>query len=204
MIDSRSRKVPIIFLSGAVAYKNPHASKIKESDPKVVSGLGGFYGFSKLLAEKIFTHISEVGLKYVILIPSSIYGFGLPGDKLVQNLINKASSNEVITIMGHKNRINFIHAYDVANAALQAYKNQSWGIFNISSIEKKSILEVAETAVSLSGNGSIVILEDKKKIPPFIRFDLDSELAKKSFGFEVKVTLKEGMTLMKNNLLLPC
>ena len=38
----------------------------------------------------------------------------------------------------------------------------------------------------------------------FERFDLDSKLAKKDFGFEAKVNLKEGMLLMKNKMFIPC
>ena len=128
---AKLRNIPIVFLSGAVVYKNSHASRIIETDPKVVNGFGGFYGYSKLLAESIFGHLSAEGLKCIILRPSSIYGYGLPSEKLVQNYIDMASSNSDIRITGHKNRINLIHAYDVATAAFSAYKNESWGIFNI-------------------------------------------------------------------------
>jgi nucleoside-diphosphate-sugar epimerase len=115
-----------------------------------------------------------------------------------------ASSNREIQITGHKNRINLIHAYDVANAALSAYKNEAWGVFNISSREGSTILEIAESAVSISDGGSIVVQDDNKKDAHFIRFDLSSELAKKSFGFETEINLKEGMLLMKNKVFIPC
>ncbi len=201
---AKLRNVPIVFLSGAVVYKDPHASKIIETDPKVVNGFGGFYGYSKLAAENIFSHLSAEGLKCIILRPSSIYGYGLPPEKLVQNYIDMAFSNREIQITGSKNRINLIHAYDVANAALSAYKNEAWGVFNISSREGNTILEIAESAVSISDGGSIVVQDDNKNDTRFIRFDLSSELAKKSFGFETEVNLKEGMLLMKNKMFIPC
>ena len=106
--------------------------------------------------------------------------------------------------MSAKNKINFIHAYDVSNAALQAYNNKAWGVFNISSDKKNTILEVAEIAISISGSGSLMIKEDNKHDSAFTRFDLDSRLAKESFGFEAKISLKEGMTLMKNKMIAPC
>ena len=143
---AKLRNIPIVFLSGAVVYKNPHASRIIEADPKVVNGFGGFYGYSKLLAEGIFGHFSSEGLKCIILRPSSIYGYGLPSEKLVQNYIDIAFSNSDIRITGYKNRINLIHAYDVATAAFSAYKNESWGIFNISAIK----LEKSSEMVSIS------------------------------------------------------
>ena len=89
---AKLRNIPIVFLSSAVVYKNPHASKIIETDSKVVNGFGGFYGYSKFFAESIFSHLSAEGLKCIILRPSSIYGYGLPSEKLVQNFINITSN----------------------------------------------------------------------------------------------------------------
>jgi len=200
---AKLRNVPIVFLSGAVVYKDPHTSKIIETDPKVVSGFGGFYGYSKLAAENIFSHFSAEGLKCIILRPSSIYGYGLPSEKLVQNYINIAASGGKIQVAGSKNRINLIHAYDVVNAALKAYKSSAWGVFNISSDTSNSILEIAEIAVSISEKGSIDIMDNVDN-NCFERFDLDSKLAKKDFGFEARVNLKEGMLLMKNKMFIPC
>jgi len=200
---AKLRNIPIIFLSGAVVYKNPHAPKIIETDSKVVNGLGGFYGYSKFLAESIFSHLSAEGLKCIILRPSSIYGYGLPSEKLVQSYINIASSGGKIKVAKSNNRINLIHAYDVVNAALKAYVNSAWGVFNISSDTSNSILEIAEIAVSISEEGSIDII-DNLDDNCFERFDLDSKLAKKDFGFEARVNLKEGMLLMKNKMFIPC
>ncbi len=200
---AKLRNVAIIFLSSAVIYKNTQASKIIETDSKVLNGLGGFYGYSKILAESVLSHLSENGLKCTILRPSSLYGYGLPSDKLVQKYINIASSNGVIKIKSPRNKINFIHAYDVSNAALQAFNNKAWGVFNISSREKNTILDVAEIAISISGSGSLIIEDDNKNEKAFTRFDLDSKLAKESFGFKAKITLKEGMTLMKNKMVAP-
>jgi len=200
---AKLRNIPIVFLSGAVVYKDPHASKIIETDSKVVNGFGGFYGYSKFLAESIFSHLSAEGLRCIVLRPSSIYGYGLSSEKLVQSYINIASSGGKIQVAGSKNRINLIHAYDVVNAALKAYKSSAWGVFNISSDTSNSILEIAEIAVSISEKGSIDIMDNVDN-NCFERFDLDSKLAKKDFGFEARVNLKEGMLLMKNKMFIPC
>ena len=147
--------------------------------------------------------MSAEGLKCIILRPSSLYGYGLPSEKLVQNFINIASAGGKIQVTDSRNRINFIHAFDVANAALKAYTKGSWGVFNISSDTPNSILEIAEIAVSISEKGSIDIMDNVDN-NCFERFDLDSKLAKKDFGFEARVNLKEGMLLMKNKMFIPC
>jgi len=45
---------------------------------------------------------------------------------------------------------------------------------------------------------------DNKSSNCFERFDLDSKLAKKGFGFKAEVNLKAGMMLMKNEMFIPC
>ncbi len=193
------RNIAIVFLSSSVVYKNPHATRIEESDSKVVNGYGGLYGYSKLLAEGIFKFWSENNLKCIILRPSSLYGYGLPSNKLIQNFLDIASSGGVIPIKGPENKVNFIHALDVSKAAWQAYINKSWGIFNISSNKTNSILEVAQIAISISKSGSISI-HDSPNNKHFVRFNLNSELAKFSFEFNPTIDLERGMTLMKNKM----
>lgn len=200
---AKLRNIPIIFISSSVVYENPHATKIIETDAKVVNGFGGFYGYTKFISESVFNYLSIGGLKCIILRPTSIYGYGLPSDKLVQNYINQASSDDVIRVFNPNNRVNFIHAYDVANAAWQAYNKKAWGVFNISSKKQNTILEVAEIAVSISGSGKLEVLNDDNNDTNFSRFDLDSNLAIKHFGFDAVLDLKEGMTLMKNKILIP-
>ena len=200
---AKFRNIPIVFLSGAVVYKDPCASKIIETDSKVVNGFGGFYGYSKLAAESIFSYLSAEGLKCIVLRPSSIYGYGLSAEKLVQSYINIATSGGKIQVTQPKSRVNFIHAYDVVNAALKAYSDGAWGVFNISSDASNSILDIAEIAVSISKNGSIEIV-DSIDSNYFERFDLDSSLAKERFGFKAKISLRKGMTLMKNKIQMPC
>ena len=49
--------IPIIFLSSSTIYKNPNASQITEADLKVGTQFGGFYAYSKILAEDIFSYL---------------------------------------------------------------------------------------------------------------------------------------------------
>ena len=61
-----------------------------------------------------------------------------------------------------------------------------------------SIVEIAEIAVLIARSGSFDVDEDKSKISSkFTRFDLDSGLARSSFGFQSKITLGYGMLLVK-------
>lgn len=198
------RNVPIVFLSGATVYKDPHARHITEVSPEVVSGLGGLYGYSKLLAEKTILNFVNQGLDALILRPSSVYGDGLADDKLVTSYLRTAVENNEITITEPDNRINMIHAADVAEAALIGYEMKAWGVFNVASKATTSIRELAETAVETVGSGKIRIAAIDTPSVPFVRFDLNCSEAMNVFGFESKINIKDGLKLMYGKKLLLC
>jgi len=191
--------VRVVFLSGSTVYENTNAKNIKEDAKKVVYGLGGFYGYSKLLAENIFNHYIEQGLKVTILRPTSVYGIGLGKDKLVSKFLYDAMNNHTIKIDEPENRINFIHSMDVANSALVAYLNNVSGIFNIAG-ENISIGDLADTCVNIVGSGKVEII--MKKYIPFERFDLNCEKAINEFNFKAKINIKEGIYSMHNKQML--
>ncbi|MBT6029539.1 MAG: NAD(P)-dependent oxidoreductase [Crocinitomicaceae bacterium] len=193
---AQSRDVPVVFLSGATVYDEPCAKKINETAPQVKNGFGGFYGYSKLLAEKVFDHFMECGLKLVILRPSSVYGVGLGAGKLISNYLNLASSNEIIKLESPQNRINLIHALDVSKAAFLALSNRSWGVYNVASEDNSSIQELAQSIVNVCGAGTIVINETLIGQAPFVRFDLDTSKATHAFSFKQTINLNEGLALM--------
>ena len=56
LVNGHNEKIPVIFLSSAVVYENPHALNIIETDRKATNNLGGYYGLSKILAE-IFNNL---------------------------------------------------------------------------------------------------------------------------------------------------
>ena len=187
-----------------MVYENPHASNIIETDLKALNNLGGYYGLSKILAESILDNLAKFGLKRVILRPSSIYGHGLLSDKIIQNYLNLASQNKDLIINEPNNKINFIHAYDVVKAALKAFQVESWGTFNVASEENNKIYELVNIIVSVTGSSSKIIFKESNHNNVFSRFDLNSKLAKKSFGFQSNINLEQGIQLMKKKMLTPC
>ena len=188
------RKVPIVFLSGATVYADPHAQRIKENAIKVTHGFGGFYGYSKLLAERVFKHYIADGLELIILRPSSVYGVGLGQDKLVSNYLALASTNKTIRVDASDNRINLIHALDVSKAALSAFKQKTWGTYNVASDYAPSIQELAELSVKVCGKGDIKLGDSSSK--PFLRFDLDTAKAHNTFMYKPTIPIEEGLALM--------
>lgn len=191
------RNLPVIYLSGATVYRDPHALNIVEEADKAVDSFGGWYGFSKYLAEQIFAHFVSKGLKAIILRPSSIYGTGMPNDRLVARFIQMALRGENIVITEPiANSVNFIHASDVANAAFQAFNKESWGTFNIAANRNETIFEVATQCVAQIGQGAVEIIENTENLAPFTRFDLNYDKARQSFDYKASVDIVNGIAAM--------
>tara|TARA_Y100000590_G_C15688569_1_gene1002562 strand:+ start:634 stop:1530 length:897 start_codon:yes stop_codon:yes gene_type:complete len=196
--------IPISFVSSSTVYRDPHSLNIFETDEKTAKNFGGLYGFSKLLAEQILSHYTAYGLKLVILRPSSIYGVGLGEDKLVKNFLAKAERAEVIELdsrVDAANAVNFVHASDVAWAAMRSLENAVWGEYNIPGPKCYTIEELAQSCVKLVKKGKVVIKEEGiEDSTPFVRFDLDYTNARKVFGYEPSIDLEEGLSMILNQI----
>jgi len=191
------KDIPIVFLSGAVVYANPLKQKITETDEKTKGGFGGFYGFSKLLAEEVFNFLASQGLRVCVLRPSSIYGFGLPTQKMISKFLQIAvAGGDIELVPPIYDKINLIHAHDVAEAMWQAFQSQAWGTYNIGE-KSYSVYEIAQECVKVSGNGRIRIIGNNDDCKTTERYDLDCRNAQKKFAFSAKVSLTEGIKRMR-------
>src|SRR3990167_1418580 len=193
---TRMRDIPLVFLSSSVVYADPMRTNIQEDDEKIVNGagVGGYYGLTKLLGEQAV----QENRKHIILRPSSIYGNGLPKNKMISKFLKQAQEGETISLEPPDDSMNLIHARDVANAMLDAVENEVYGIYNIGG-QEHSVSEIANTAVRVVGNGRVKMSEAVSR-EPSVRFGLNSDRAKVAFGFRTEISLDTGLRLMTNAL----
>jgi UDP-glucose 4-epimerase len=192
------RNLPFLFVSSSSIYADPDRSGIVETDPTTPHGLGGFYGLTKLLAEQILSHLSEEGLRICTFRPSSLYGAGLPSGKTVTKYIATAEAGETIEIRPPvEDRVDMIHASDVAEAALRALECGACGTYNIASEKPASFREIAEACVQVVGRGSVRVVPGPAEPKPRVRFGLDCGKAREAFGFVPKVDLAAGLESMR-------
>ena len=192
----RKRNIPLIYISGAIVYKNPYKDHIEERSPRGYNNISGFYGQTKLISEDLLYREKSEGLCLSIIRPSSIYGYGLGKDKLIFSFIDQAINNNLIQIKEPVDDcIDLIHAADVSSAIISIIKKKEWGVFNISSGKCSSIIDIAETCISIVGSGKIEILGDKtdnvKK-----RYALDHSLSIKKLGWKPCIDLYKGISSM--------
>ncbi len=192
------REVPLVYISGATVYEAPHAKAITESARLTTNNFGGFYGFTKYMSEQVLSHYVHQGLNLVVLRPSSLYGYGLNEQQLVARFLTQARNGQTIRIARPcGNRINFVHCFDVANAAIQALEEGAWGTYNIASDTMTSVLELAQVCIEQEGLGETSIEPcDGQSSPPFCRYDLQVTKAAEAFGYRSTISLREGIKLM--------
>lgn len=194
-----SRNVPMVFISGAIVYADTLALEQQESAPLGWEGLGGFYGFSKLLAEDVLLRLRQQGLKLAVVRPTSIYGFGISADKMVARFLANAEAGDVINLTQPVlDRVDLIHAADVSRAVVAVLERACWDTFNLSSGNPISVRELAEACVEAACRGRIAV---SGEIPPgyrpATRYSLDSTLARRSLGWQAAIGVKQGLKMVR-------
>lgn len=200
-----SRNVPIVQVSGAIVYAECDRQNQNEEAALGWNGQGGFYGFSKLLAEDVFKRFAQRGLRLAVLRPSSIYGYGLPADKMISRFLATANMGNTIELAQPVNeKVDVIHAADVSRAILAILQKEVWDIFNIASGRPVSIKDLAEACILVAGRGSILIKEDElQRSDPITRFSLDSGRANRLLGWQPRLDLSDGLRMMLQERVYP-
>lgn len=192
-----ARGLPMVYVSSSTTYADPSRRGIVESDPTAARTTGGFYGCSKFLSEMVLAYLRGEGLRVCVLRPSSIYGTGLHSGKMIPSFLQRAARGETIVLTPPvEDRINLVHATDVAAAALAALVREGWDTFNVAGEAAVSVLEIAEACVAVAGKGRVEIAAEPASRKPILRFDLNCDKAARAIGYRPGVTLREGLARM--------
>jgi nucleoside-diphosphate-sugar epimerase len=200
-----ARNIPIIQISGAIVYANTLAPEQKEDSPLGWNGLGGFYGFSKLLAEDVLMRLRQRGLKLGIVRPTSIYGHGISSDKMMRRFLSIAEEGGCIELVQPvDDRVDLVHASDVSRAVVAMLKRECWSIFNIASGSPISIKELAEACVQFTGRGDVSTRGERAaEYKPAVRYSLNTTLAKHKLDWQPEIDIKSGFEMMLRQCVSP-
>lgn len=192
------RGIPLVHISGAIVYANPRALLQNEYAATGWSGLGGFYGFSKLLAEDVLLRLRQHGLKLALLRPTSIYGQGLDEGKMVRRFLSLAAADGVIELTAPtEDRVDLVHAADVAAAAVAAMKQARWETLNVSSGDPVSIKELAQACLDVTGKGRISVMgHTPPGYQPSVTYSLDIDHARNGLGWIPAINIRRGLGMM--------
>lgn len=191
-----SRGIYIAYAGTCGVYRDQGAQKTEDT-PLAPLPDGGFYGLTKFLGERTLAALETEGLPLCILRISSVYGAGMHPEKVVAKMLSAAASGGVIRLHHPvDDRVNFVHAADVARAALAATQLRLRGVYNIAAPNLVSMRELAEACIAVTGAGSVEVTSGEEGRSPTRRFDVSSEKATRKFDYQPRIDIREGLSMM--------
>lgn len=193
-----ARNVPIVFAAGAGVY-GPSPGPAVETSPETDCPVGGFYGLTKALGERLLVGLgADAGLRLSSLRITSLYGAGMHPAKIAMRWLKAAADGATIVVdQPADDAVNMVHAADVAAAALAALRAGTEGCFNVGGPTMVTMRELADACVRVAGRGKVVIGEREAPRPALARFHVSSNKALAAFGYAPRIGLIEGLAMTK-------
>jgi nucleoside-diphosphate-sugar epimerase len=153
----------------------------------------GQYGIMKLAGEWLVRDYSRRGLfDHVIIRPSAVYGEYDVEDRVVSKFLLTAMRNGVIKVNGAGETLDFTYVEDAADGIVAASlsDNTANKIYNITKSHSRTLLDAAQLAVKIVGQGTIEVRDKDADFPS--RGALNIDAARQDFGYNPQVDVEEG------------
>ncbi len=150
-LATRPRK--IVHMSSSAVFGAPASNPVTEDTPPRPQE---DYGRAKLAAEELCHEYATKGLDVTILRPRTIMGHGRMG--IMQILFEWVRNGQNIPVLGRgDNRYQFVHADDLADAAIKAAQRPGPATYNVGASEFGTMRETLEGLVAHAATGSHVV-----------------------------------------------
>jgi UDP-glucose 4-epimerase len=181
-----------IYISSSMVYGDFEDDVKEDYDCKPQ----GQYGILKLAGEWLVKDYSRrTNLAYTIMRPSAVYGPLDVEDRVISKFILRAMRGDTLTVNGAGETLDFTYVDDAADGIVAAAlsDNTENKTYNITKSHSHTLLDAANLAVKVAGNGYIDIGERDLDFPR--RGALNIDAARKDFGFDPKVDVEEGFQI---------
>lgn len=182
----------LTYISTCCVYGN---QKTHPSNEETLPNPAEIYAASKLAGENILEGISRsYGLRYNIARIATTYGPGMRPALGVHIFFRQAVSGEDITVHGDgKQTRTLTYIDDTVRGILSVVEYEKSGeIFNISSDEEISAIDMARKIKNISNSNSEIIHIDQRPGQTF-KESIDTIKAKNVLGFSTRVSFKSGL-----------
>ena len=155
----------------------------------------GQYGIFKYMGEKLVQDYSRrTGIEYIIIRPSAVYGELDVEDRVVSKFVLNAIRGKTLKVNGPDEVLDFTYVDDASEGIVQAAlsPNTANQIYNItrSSDRLWTLQDAAKLAISIAGNGDLIVGPRDLSFPKRGRLSIDKAI--KDFGYSPKVNVEEG------------
>ena len=205
----RSNVIGVFTILEAIRRRNPEARLIQISTDEVYGEIrsGSFseesrlspsspYSASKAAADMfVMAYVRTYGLDAVITRCTNNYGPYQFPEKLIPKTIIRASMDLKIPVYGTGMNVrDWIYVLDHCEAIeLVMEKGERGEIYNISSGEEKTNIEVVKTILSIMGKPEDLIEFVEDRPGHDFRYSLDSSKIRRELGWRPRHTFKEGI-----------
>ena len=198
----KEASIPLVFASTSSIY-NGIAPPHKEN---VIPGVTDYYTEARIACERMSELYFKLhNVKVAAMRFFSVYGYNDIGKGKFANLVTQfmdsllKDEQPVIYGDGEQKR-DFIFVSDVVNALLRASTIKGYGIYNVGTGKNYSLNEAISKLQTITG---------KKITPKYIEMPVknyvmttlaDTTKSKKEIGFDAKVSLDEGISLLFSSI----
>jgi len=185
-----------VYVSSSMVYgnfKDTYFDGVTESHPTDPIGQ---YGIMKLAGEWLVRdYTRRTGIAHTILRPSAVYGPLDVEDRVVSKFLLGAMRGETIQVRGGNEELDFTYVSDTAaGIAESAVSENTYNTtYNITRGHSRTLLEAAELAVSIVGQGTINVNEPDENFPS--RGQLNIKRAHLDFEYAPTVNIEQGFRL---------
>lgn len=155
----------------------------------------GQYGIMKLAGEWLIRDYQRHGINHTILRPSAVYGPLDVEDRVISKFLLTAMRGGILKVNGVNETLDFTYVEDAADGIVSAAMSDNTNnqTYNITKSHSTTLFSAAQMAVELAGQGTIELREKDADFPS--RGALDISKARRDFGFDPKVDVKEGFRI---------
>ena len=153
----------------------------------------GQYGILKLAGEWLVKdYTRRTDLVHTIIRPSAVYGPLDVEDRVISKFILRAMRGQPLQVNGAQETLDFTYVDDAADGIVAAAlsDNTDNKTYNITKSHSHSLLDAANLAVKVAGQGEIVVGNRDLDFPS--RGALNIDAARRDFGFDPKVDVEQG------------
>lgn len=180
-----------VYISSSMVYGDFENSVTEDSQCSPI----GQYGIMKLMGEHLVKDYNRQGyFDYTVIRPSAVYGEWDVEDRVVSKFVTQAMRGETLQVKGADEVLDFTYVKDAAmGIALAATKdiaaNKTYNITR-SGLKLCTLLDAAQMAVDIAGQGSVSVVERDLSFPKRGRLDISQ--AVNDLGYDPKVNVEEG------------
>jgi UDP-glucose 4-epimerase len=153
----------------------------------------GQYGILKLAGEWLVKdYARRTDLVHTIIRPSAVYGPLDVEDRVISKFILRAIRGQPLQVNGAQETLDFTYVDDAADGIVAAAlsDNTDNKTYNITKSHSHSLLDAANLAVKVAGQGEIIVGNRDLDFPS--RGALNIDAARRDFGFDPKVDVEQG------------